>query len=198
MTDQTVPNVTDDDRKLAREWAEHVESSRATWGDRFRAAARVILHDLPTPTPPTLAEMSPEERAASEWMQADVAGLDGDWLIIDPFDDEVRVHVIGRKGNSRILPADFVTPRPDLPRMEWSGTVKAEDANTVKLGDVIESATDPRLDALPVGTVLLDRDNDATTKQDESWSGAGYEPIPDEGDEFGPWKVAHIGEEANQ
>lgn len=78
--------------------------------------------------PPTLADMTPEERRDCEWMQCDVAGQDGDWLIIDPFDDEDHVHVIGRKGNNRILPAPFITPRPDLPGMEWTGSKKPAPA----------------------------------------------------------------------
>lgn len=58
MTDQTTPDVTDDDRRLAREWAESIKSATNSvepttnpWSDRALAAAHVILHDLPAPAP---------------------------------------------------------------------------------------------------------------------------------------------------
>lgn len=53
MTDQTVPNVTDDDRKLAREWAEFIESDMTGLSSRRkRSAARVILNAAPAPALP--------------------------------------------------------------------------------------------------------------------------------------------------
>lgn len=57
------------------------------------------------PPLPTLADMTPEERAACAWMQADLA--DGGRMILD------------QNGRSDGVPADRVTPRPDLPRLEW-------------------------------------------------------------------------------
>lgn len=89
---------------------------------------------LPNPPLPTLADMSPEKRRDCEWMQCDVAGLDGAWLIIDPFDDEDHAHVVGRRGNMRILPAHFITPRPDLPNMEWTGDKKPDPASNLPDG----------------------------------------------------------------
>ena len=115
MTNQTIPAVTNHDRRLAREWAEHVESSRATWGDRFRAAARVILNAIPTP--PTLADMTEEERRECQWMQADVRDFDRRMVVA-----EVRTTTVGliEKDGTRWNAAhEHVTPRPDLPRMEW-------------------------------------------------------------------------------
>ena len=74
----------------------------------------------------------------------------------------------------------------------------APDANTVKEGDVIESADDPRLDALPTYSALQDRDGDVVVKGEKIWAGDGYPPIPYEGDEFGPWTVLHIPKRADQ
>ena len=121
MTDQTIP--ADDVREIIGKMRYHAnhDNVRGTEEEYVRFFASQLEALLPTPTPPTLADMTKEERRDCEWMQCDVAGLGGAWLIIDPFDDEDHVHVIGRKGDSRILPAHFVTPRPDLPGMEWTG-----------------------------------------------------------------------------
>lgn len=55
MTNPSIPEVTDKHRRLARDWAEFIESSTANWTEHTRAAARVILNDIPAPTPPTTA-----------------------------------------------------------------------------------------------------------------------------------------------
>jgi hypothetical protein len=196
MTDQIANNVTDKDRELARKWAELIEANPNSWGLRIRAVARVILNAVPTAPRPTLAEMPPEERGACRWMQADTAGSSDTCVLFVIGTGSAKG--IAKDGRVTTGPHECFTPRPDLPRLEWPGDKKVEDANTVKVGDLIESADDPRLDALPVGSILLDRDNDAATKRAESWSGAGYEPIPDEGDDGGPWRVAHIGQGADQ
>lgn len=116
MTDQTVPDVTDDDRKLAREWAEFIESDVTGLSSRRkRAAARVILDAVPAL--PTLADMTPEERDDCQWMQADTAGAD----------DTCVLFVIGTRSAKGVAkggrvttgPHKCFTPRPDLPRLKW-------------------------------------------------------------------------------
>lgn len=82
------------------------------------------------------------------------------------------------------------------PRTEGDDTPTAP--NDVAVGTVIESADDPRIAALPVGSVLLDCDDDPVTKRDKVWMGDGYTPIPSEGAEFGPWTVLHIPKEDDQ
>ena len=53
MTEQNIPKVTDDDRKLAREWAEFIESDMTGLSSRRkRSAARVILNAAPAPALP--------------------------------------------------------------------------------------------------------------------------------------------------
>lgn len=121
MTDKKT-TLTNEDRRFAHEWAKSVESNPRSWTARILAAARVILDTVPAL--PTLADMSHVARRETRWMRCDVDGEDGEWLIIDPFDDESHVHVVGRRGNSRIFPTHHITPRPDLARMEWEGTVK--------------------------------------------------------------------------
>ncbi len=65
MTNPSIPEVTDKQRRLARDWAEFIESSTANWTEHTRAAARVILNDIPAPPPPTAAKESPEMNAPS-------------------------------------------------------------------------------------------------------------------------------------
>lgn len=119
MTDQTIP--ADDVREIIGKMRYHAnhDNVRGTEEEYVRFFASQLEDLLPTPTPPTLADMTKEERRDCEWMQCDVAGLGGAWLIIDPFDDEDHVHVIGRKGDSRILPATSSPRVPTSPA--WSG-----------------------------------------------------------------------------
>ena len=153
---------------------------------------------LPTPPRPTLAEMTDTERAACQWMQADL--LEGGRVIIlrvddDGDPDDHRILVLGTSGDVIRPVASAVTPRPDLPPLELPDTYQEA---TAQVGDVIESADDPRLDALPVGTILLDRDRETVTNEWGDWTGEGYTPIPSQGDEFGPWTVRSIPKEADQ
>ena len=192
MTDQTIP------ADKVRAWVTAWETTRPEHRTLEDAEGIIqALRDLlPPPPRPTLADMTDEERDECRWMQCDIEGQGGAWMIVAPFDDddEDYAHVVCRWGSkSWGFPAERITPRPDLPRMEWPGTEKDEDANTVRVGDVIESATDPRLDALPAGTVLVDCDGETVAKRSEEWAGLGYIPIPDEGGEFGPWTVRRIG-----
>lgn len=55
MTDKMTTDVTDEERRLARKWAEDIVTGLSN--DRMRAAARVILDAVPAPTPATLADM---------------------------------------------------------------------------------------------------------------------------------------------
>lgn len=77
-------------------------------------------------------------------------------------------------------------------------TSDAVPESTLSVGTVIESADDPRLAALPLGIILLDREGDPTTKRRGVWTGPGYPPIPSEDGTFGPWTVLHIPKEADQ
>lgn len=77
---------------------------------------------LPAPPLPTLADMTEEERAACQWMQADVAGHSTRYVILDPSDEDGEAELIDPDGRLAWTLPDYVTPRPDLPRMEWPGT----------------------------------------------------------------------------
>lgn len=195
MTEQNIPDVTVAERRLARRWAKSVEHNPDTWDDTIRAAARVILDSTSVPT---MADMTEEERAECQWMQCDAGPYGRRGLIV-----KVKywsVYVVDKEtGTYSDYTPDLVAALPDLPRMGWNGTdQEVEDETAVKIGDEIESAADPRAYALPDGSVLLDREGEATTKRNHSWRGAGYTPVPSQGAEFGPWTVVRIGQGDDQ
>ena len=170
-------------------------ATRGLWPSAMIAEIEALL---PPPPRPTLADMTPEERDDCQWMQADVKGRLDRWAITRPFGEGGDVETVSESGQTSWFPPGHVTPRPDLPRMTWPGDKKAEDVAPTKVGDVIESAADPRLAALPTGSALLDCDGEAVAKRGEVWVGDGYIPIPEEGGEFGPWTVLHISKGADQ
>ena len=191
MNDQTIP-------------ADQVREIIARHRDGASHRGGMILNDLkallPTPPRPTMADMTEEERAACRWMQCDAGPYGRRGLIV-----KVKywsVYVVDKEtGTYSDYTPDLVTALPDLPRMEWNGTEKAEDVPPVKVGDAIESAADPRLDALPTGSILLDLYGEKVEKiSDEAprWTGPGCFPYAEEGTAYGPWKVVYIGEEAGQ
>lgn len=98
--------------------------------------------------------------------------------------------------------ADRIRCKPDKLTYIDSPATKGADTTTapdhLAVGTVIESADDPRIAALPLGSILLDRDEEATIKRPVAWTGLGNKPIPSEGDTFGPWTVRRIGREADQ
>ena len=190
MTDQ-IP--ADKVRAILDEWERIKE--HADWDD-IDNLVQDVRALLPTPPRPTLADMTADERAACRWMQADTKPW-GRVVIATPFDDESETGLISADGGIAWAPSDRVTPRPDLPRMTWPGdTPTAPDHLAV--GTVIESADDPRIAALPVGSILLDCDGETAINRGEVWMGDGYTPIPSEGGTFGPWTVLHIPKEADQ
>ena len=195
MTDQTIPaGLTREDEQAVREWAERILTM---WDSDNPAAkaAHIVLAALPSPPRPTLADMTDEERADCKWMQCNAGPYGRRGLIVKVKD--WSVHVADKEtGVHSYYSPDLVTARPDLPRMKWDGTPTAPDHLAV--GTVIESADDPRLAALPDGSILLDSNEEATTKRYWGWSGAGYAPEEDGGAEFGPWTVLHIPKEADQ
>ena len=127
MTDQIPAGLTRDEAQAVREWAESIKSATNSvepttnpWSDSALAAARVILAVLPER--PTLADMPDEERVACQWMQADV-GVERR-IIVRVMDVEEGAVTLVESGDTVVCPHSSVTPRPDLPRMEWPGTEK--------------------------------------------------------------------------
>lgn len=88
----------------------------------FELATMKWLRELRkiTPSPPTLADMSPEERRECKWMQAkdDV----GNHVIITELDEENQEgKVLYENGNQFSWYYEILVPLPHLPRMEWPG-----------------------------------------------------------------------------
>lgn len=85
------------------------------------------MTDKTAPAAPlTLADMSRAERRACQWMQADVKDYEitaGIITKINPTD----AHLLASDGETWFLELDTVTPRPDLPRMEWPDTDQGAD-----------------------------------------------------------------------
>lgn len=123
MTEQTIPDVTDEERRLARKWAEDIVTGLSN--ARMRAAARVILEAVPAPAPPTLADMTREERDGCRWMQADVRNFDRRMVVTEVHTSSAGL--IERDGERWNVDLDRVTPRPDLPRMAWPGDQKSDN-----------------------------------------------------------------------
>ncbi|KGF17382.1 hypothetical protein [Corynebacterium freneyi] len=189
MTDQTIPAA------AIRAWREKYE------GCTGNTALEALDALLPPPPRPTLADMTSNERIATRWTQADVQGQRGRAVIIAPLWDSRTARVMWDDGETTEEAVNAVTPRPDLPPLEWPGDQKPEEVTPVKVGDVIESADDPRLAALPAGSILVDRDGGAfeVTKADTGeWGGIGYVPSQGTGTKWGPWTVRRIGKEADQ
>ncbi|WP_292814716.1 hypothetical protein [Microbacterium sp.] len=192
MTDQTIP-------------ADAVRDIIAAYRDGASHRGGMILDALkdllPAPPRPTLADMTEEERAACQWMQAEVHDMPRLREGVLVRTDQDCGYVLDSKGETWFVDHAKVTPRPGLPRMEWPGDQKPEEVTPVKVGDVIESADDPRLAALPAGSILVDRDGGAfeVTKADTGeWGGIGYVPSQGTGTKWGPWTVRRIGKEADQ
>ena len=258
MTEQMIP--ADDVREIAEKMHHHAsqEHVRRDAERYFRIFAKQ-LDDL-LPTPPTLADMTVEEREACRWMQCDVKNHRMRYVITNPDGGDGEASLIDSDGKIDWVFLEYVTPRPDLPPLELPGDKKptpalpdgwrladhpdhgrvivtnptpnrdgyvcyvlpaddyvlgydwflcypdelkyldqeAEDATPAKVGTVIESADDPRILALPIGTILLDCDGESVTKRRGEWEGDGCIPIAYEGDEFGPWTVLHIPKGADQ
>jgi hypothetical protein len=195
----TEENLSDQVREIIGKMHDHAnhDNVRGTEEEYIRFFAGQLNELLPPPPRPTMADMNEEERAACQWMQCDAGPAGRRGLIVKV--SYWSVYVADKEtGVYSSYTPDLVTALPDLPRMEWNGTEKVEEATPAEVGDVIESADDPRLDALPVGTVLVDCDGETVAKRSEAWAGLGYIPIESEGDEFGPWTVRRIGWEDDQ
>ena len=117
MTDQTIP--ADDLRGFIARYRTAANGQGSILLDELEAM-------LPPPPRPTLADMTPVARRECQWMQCEVNG-------------ELRVITLIREGNDHAVtlapsgftfhcPPEKVTPRPDLPRLEWPGNKKPAPA----------------------------------------------------------------------
>lgn len=119
MTDQTLEDKV---RKLAARFRQEMEphtpaAEYMVWG----RAAEAVESLLPTPPPPTLADMTSEERAGCERMQCDVGGEDTRAVIFNPHWEDGSARIMWPDGVFTYPNWERVTPRPDLPRFMWPG-----------------------------------------------------------------------------
>lgn len=118
--DQNIPaGLTQEDAKKAREWALHALNRPGASNTAEKAVARVVIGTVPEQRP-TLADMTPEKREECRWMHADTEKW-GRVVIVDPCWKDGNACVAGV---TVPVPWKSVTPRPDLPRLEWSGDKK--------------------------------------------------------------------------
>lgn len=112
---------------------------------------------------PTLADMTAEEREECVLMQAQDSD---DRLCVIRSVNSVDTEVIYRDGNIQDWPLFAVTPRPDLPRLEWPS---CEPEPEYRVGKTLETLED--FQNAPIGTVAIDADLDIMCKKDEySWA----------------------------
>lgn len=97
-------------------------SGEGTAADKVHALHELILF------PPTLADMTEEERDACEWMQCDVGDGETRPVIVNPNWEDGSARVLWPGAFIEEIEWEGVTPRPDLPRMEWPGDKKPAPA----------------------------------------------------------------------
>ena len=123
MTGQMIP--ADAVREIAKKMHHHAnqEHVRRDAEMYFRIFAKQ-LDDL-LPTPPTLADMTPDEQDECVGMQADLAQGDRVVILDGTPDHDGLVQVLEKSLDVYSPHPDDVTPRPDLPRLEWPGDREA-------------------------------------------------------------------------
>lgn len=126
MTDK---DLSDKIRKLATRFRQQMEPHTPfAEGMVWQRAAEAVEALLPPPPRPTLADMNEEERRASRWDQADVANVEARPVIVNPHWQDGIARVMWPGGIIERAGWEKVTPRPDLPRMEWPGDTPAPAA----------------------------------------------------------------------
>ena len=153
---------------------------------------------LPAPPLPTLADMTEEERRACRWMQADVANRSVRYVIATPRDGDGETTLIAPDGKIDWRFPEYVTPRPDLPRMTWPGDKKPDTVppNTLAVGSEWED-----VDALARACresgrdqiVVIDNSGGAYVWDEKAgwWEGSASP-------QYSPFTILHAGLEADQ
>ena len=111
MTDQMIP----------ADKVREILATRSFLASEMIAEIEALLPPAPRPT---LADMTTEERDECQWMQADIVGGDEPLVIARVGRGGGSALILDRNGRSDWAPDEDVTPRPDLPRLEWPGDKK--------------------------------------------------------------------------
>ena len=127
MTDQNA--LADKVRKIVNDMRRHADHDavRGTEEEYTRHFVALLEALLPPPPRPTLADMTPQERAACQWMQADVEGRNTRYVIANPDGGDGEASLIDSDGKIDWVFLEYVTPRPDLPRLEWPSDQKSDN-----------------------------------------------------------------------
>lgn len=115
----------------------------------------------------TLADMTEQERDDCQWMQADTEHK-GRVVILDPCWKDGSARLLCPSGFIDPNPTEWekVTPRPDLPRMEWPGT--GQDGEEVAKVDYV-SVAGGRTAYGPWTVARLRKKADITPALPEGW-----------------------------
>lgn len=122
MTDQIPAGKVRD----LHEFADKILAATADQNCTAIALANLVKETAPPPKRPTLADMTEEERSACQWMQADTEHW-GRTFIITPNLSDGRAALLDRRGKVPFEEHTAVTPRPDLPSLEWPDTGQEAD-----------------------------------------------------------------------
>ena len=126
MTDQNA--LADKVRKIVNDMRRHADHDAVRGTEEEYTRHFVALLEALLPPRPTLADMAPEERPAFQWAQADVEGRNTRYVIANPDGGDGEATLIDSDGEIDWVFLEYVTPRPDLRRMEFPGTEKPAPA----------------------------------------------------------------------
>lgn len=162
MTDQNLPvDLTSEEAKAVREWA--TDYLNGLYEVAPVTVARIVLDTVPEPPLPTMNKLPENERYDCHRMQCDVYGFTDRMVIVNIRSSSVDI--MAEDGERWTIEDNRVTPRPDLPRMEWPGECPA----TVSPNELVEGSAwednDKLYDACYNSgrdqIIILDKDGDA-------------------------------------
>lgn len=123
------------------------------WRDKYKGCTgnnALEALDALLPSPPTLADMTAEERADCQWMQASFTKSHHKHIITQVFGEKARLL---RRVDGAMFEVhhDEVIPYPDLPRFVWPGDTPALPdgwrlADHERYGRIIVTNTSPNID----------------------------------------------------
>lgn len=120
---QSLPDEWIDAEKLREMINEHLLSyPHGSIGHTVAEDLACKMQALLSPPLPTLADMTPEGREACQWMQADHTDIGRIGITqIEPT-GQTMIKQDGAAVWSGLAERKKITPRPDLPRLEWPGS----------------------------------------------------------------------------
>ena len=197
MTDQTIP--ADKVRGIINEMNLSMkEPAEGSFSEGYDDATgnwkRHLESLLPTPPLPTLADMTPAERAACRRMQADVEGRTERYVIVNTYVGEGDAALTSADGGIEWFSPDRVTPRPDLPRLEWTSEAPVPP-NTLDEGSMWDDADALARACKESGRdqiTVIDCEGDVSVWGPDGWETGVLIP------EYDPYTILHDGKEVDQ